>query len=336
MRINYYDLYEHQFESLVIAICQKILGIGVQGFSKGPDGGRDAIFKGTATCFPSENSPISGKIIIQAKHTDDVSGKFSDSHFSGETKSSTISKEILKIKRLRQKGELEHYILFSNRRLGSEADSNIKQRISDSTGIESVYLIGIECLDCYIKSYPEVIRIADINNPFETPLRINPDDIAEIIIAISKYSDIFKQAFERDDPIMRVRFESKNIINHLSEDYANVIKRDYMMYFESVKRFLEQFENSGYLDMYRNSSEEFNLKIIEHKRDYQTFDQILNHLYDLLINRDSDLRKNKKLTRLILYYMYWNCDIGNEHIEDVEDEKRCLNRQNSHTQIKLL
>ncbi len=335
MRINYYDLYEHQFENLVIAICQKILGIGVQGFSKGPDGGRDAIFKGTANCFPSKNSPIRGKIIIQAKHTDDVAGKFSDSHFSGEIKSSTLSKEIPKIKRLRQKGEIDHYILFSNRRLGGEADSNIKKRISDATGVESVYLIGSEGLDGYIKLYPEVIRIADIH-PFETPLRINPDDIAEIIIAISKYSDIFKQAFEKDDPIMRVKFESKNIINHLSEEYVQIIKRDYMMNFYPVKKFLEHFENRKYLDLYRNSAEDFNLQVIEHKRDYHTFDQVLNHLYDILINRDSDLRKNKKLTRLMLFYMYWNCDIGKEHIEDDKDEKRCLSQQNSHTQIKLL
>lgn len=39
MKFEYVDLYEEQFENLVIAVCQKILGIGVKGFAKGPDGG---------------------------------------------------------------------------------------------------------------------------------------------------------------------------------------------------------------------------------------------------------------------------------------------------------
>ncbi len=337
MRINYYDLYEHQFESLVIAICQKILGIGVQGFSKGPDGGRDAIFKGIANCFPSEKSPISGKFIIQAKHTDKVAEKFSAPSFSGKRKTSVLSNEIPKIKRLWQNSELDHYLLFSNRRLGGQTDSDIKKRISDESGVESVYIIGIDDLDRYIKIYPEVIRIADIH-PFEMPLRINPDDIAEVIIAISKSLDRFKDVFQdkSDDPIKRVKFELKNTINSLSEEYAQHIKQDYMMDFNLVKRFLEHPENIKYIDMYKNTAEEFNLKIIAHKREYQIFDHILNRLYDLLVDRDSDLKKNKRLTRLMLYYMYWNCDIGKEHIEHTERGKRCLNRQNSRTQIKLL
>lgn len=33
-------------------------------------------------------------------------------------------------------------------------------------------------------------------------------------------------------------------------------------------------------------------------------------MIELLIARDSDLHKNKKLTRIMVYYMYYNCDIG--------------------------
>lgn len=43
MKYAYEDLSEDQFEQLVALICQKLLGISVQPFAKGPDGGRDAL-----------------------------------------------------------------------------------------------------------------------------------------------------------------------------------------------------------------------------------------------------------------------------------------------------
>ncbi len=38
----------------------------------------------------------------------------------------------------------------------------------------------------------------------------------------------------------------------------------------------------------------------------------MEYLIDLLFARDPILRKreHKRLTRAVLFYMYWNCDIG--------------------------
>jgi hypothetical protein len=60
MKYAYEDLSPDQFESLVVLLCQRVLGISVQGFAKGPDGGRDAKFIGTAELHPSKASPWSG------------------------------------------------------------------------------------------------------------------------------------------------------------------------------------------------------------------------------------------------------------------------------------
>lgn len=32
----------------------------------------------------------------------------------------------------------------------------------------------------------------------------------------------------------------------------------------------------------------------------------------MLIDRDYDLKVNKRLTRIVFYYMYWNCDLGSD------------------------
>ena len=69
-------------------------------------------------------------------------------------------------------------------------------------------------------------------------------------------------------------------------------------------------------DMFSDNSvlqtiiDEFNFKIIAKRQNYQLFDEVMNYLADLLFNRDPVLKKNQKLTRVMLFYMCWNCDIG--------------------------
>ena len=41
-------------------------------------------------------------------------------------------------------------------------------------------------------------------------------------------------------------------------------------------------------------------------------------IVDQLFNRDPTLSKHRKLTRIMLFYMYWNCDIG--EVEDAASQ----------------
>src|SRR6266446_3923647 len=67
MKYAYEDMSSKQFEDLIVFICQRILGISVQGFSTGPDGARDAKFVGTAELHPSKAAPWKGTVIIQGE-----------------------------------------------------------------------------------------------------------------------------------------------------------------------------------------------------------------------------------------------------------------------------
>ena len=66
MKYAYEDLGEDQFEQLVVLLCRQLLGMGVQGFAKGVDGGRDAKFIGVAQLLPSKAAPWNGTVIVQA------------------------------------------------------------------------------------------------------------------------------------------------------------------------------------------------------------------------------------------------------------------------------
>lgn len=62
----------------MVLLCRRLLGVFLQGFAKGPDGGRDAKFVGTAELHPSRTVPWFGTTTVQAKHTNDYKRNFSE------------------------------------------------------------------------------------------------------------------------------------------------------------------------------------------------------------------------------------------------------------------
>lgn len=311
MKYAYEDLSPEQFESLVVFLCQQLLGISVQGFSKGPDGGRDARFVGTAECVPSRNKPWEGTVIVQAKHTNGYNKRFLDADFfSTDPGDTVIGKEIPRIRKLKASNALDHYMLFSNRRLSGNANEVICAHLSKEIGIPlgSLYLCGIEQLEVWLKTFPRVTILANID-PVDSPLIVSPDELAELVEAFARNQQILQSAVDKP-PTPRVSYADKNALNNMSEEYARLQRQNYLKDTAQIQAFLAAPENLPLRQLYETVVTEFQLKITAKKKDHQTFDDILEYLTDLLFGRDPVLRSNKRLTRAMLFYMYWNCDIG--------------------------
>lgn len=307
MRYALHDLNPTSFEELVVELCTELLGLGVQAFGPGPDGGRDGQFTGTADAYPSRSAPLSGKMIIQAKHTIDAIGKFSDVEFSGASPKSTLSEELPRIKALYEAGRLDHYFLFSNRRLGGIANQSIQDRIADQTGVTSVHLFGVEQMERLIKRSPfAATKLQDFE--YALPLRASPDELAEVITAIASVQ--IDCPGTSVTPLQRTAFKKKNELNGLSDEYAMLITRNYLKHFSTVESFLNDPVNQEVLSSYNDAVDEFSAKLVAHRGDFESYDKLLNYLESQLIKRDGDLKANKKLTRTVFYFMYWSCDIG--------------------------
>lgn len=317
MKFAYEDLSDDQFEILIVLLCQRLLGISVQGFAKGPDGGRDAKFVGTAELHPSKAAPWVGMTIIQAKHTNGYNRSFSELDFYSESSSNTVlGKEVPRVKKLRAAKQLDHYMLFANRRLAGNAETEIRDHIAAQCGVpvSSIYLCGLEQLELWLKRFPEVAQEAKLD-PVDSPLIVSPDDLAEVVQALARQKDGLTALLD-DPPTPRVTYEKKNVLNNMTAEYAKAQRRKYLKETTQIRTFLAAPENIELLRMYESVVDEFQLKIIAKRKDYQTFDEVIEYLVDLLFNRDPVLRQHahKRLTRAVLFYMYWNCDIG-----EVED-----------------
>lgn len=312
MKYAYEDLSPEQFETLVVFLCQQLLGISVQGFSKGPDGGRDAKFVGTAELHPSTSAPWIGTVIVQAKHTNGVNRTFSDADFFSAANGdhTVIGKEIPRIKNLKAKSGIDHYMLFSNRRLSGIAEETIRGHISKECGLPtgSIYLCGIEQIESWLKTFPRVAILANID-PVDSPLIVSPDDLAELIEAFARNQEIIQSAVD-NPPTPRVSYADKNTLNNMSKEYAKLQRRNYLKDTAQIQAFLAAPENQRLRQLYETVVTEFQLKITAKRKSHQSFDDVLEYLTDLLFRRDSVLRANKRLTRAMLFYMYWHCDIG--------------------------
>lgn len=313
MKFAYEDLSDDQFEKLIVFLCQRLLGISVQGFAKGPDGGRDAKFVGTAELHPSKAAPWVGTTIVQAKHTNGYNRNFSESDFFSTTAQNTVlGKEIPRVKKLREGKQLDHYMLFANRRLAGNAQSEICEYLAAQCGIpsSSIYLCGLEQLEVWLKTFPDVAGKADLD-PVDSPLIVSPDDLAEVVQALARQKEGVSALLD-DPPTTRVTYEQKNVLNNMSAEYAKAQRRKYLKETAQIRAFLAAPENLELLHVYESVVDEFELKIIAKRKDYQTFDEVMEYLVDLLFNRDPVLRQHahKRLTRAVLFYMYWNCDIG--------------------------
>ena len=313
MKFDYEDLSDAQFETLVVFLCQRLLGISVQGFAKGPDGGRDAKFVGTAELHPSRAAPWVGTTIIQAKHTSGYNRNFSESDFFSATAQNTVlGKEIPRVKKLRENKQIDHYMLFANRRLAGNAESEIRAYLAKQCGIpaSSIYLCGLEQLEVWLKTFPDVAGKADLD-PIDSPLTVSPDDLAEVVQALARQRNEVSAVLD-DPPTTRVKYAQKNALNDMTAEYAKAQLKRYLKETAQIQAFLAAPENLELLRMYESVVDEFQLKIIAKRKDYQTFDAVMEYLVDLLFNRDPVLRQHahKRLTRAVLFYMYWNCDIG--------------------------
>lgn len=293
-------LTDAEFENLTALICSEILGTGTVVFSVGKDGGKDGRFKGKANNFPSKSEPWNGKIIIQAKHTHRSNASCSDSDFQ-----SILKKTVLpSITKLKNNDEVDFYLLFTNRKLSGIQDAKIEDIFDAKTEVEN-RLIGLETIEFWLKQYPVIAKTLKLNRLL-LPLNFNENDLREIV---NSFSRLDKKISELPK-IPKRNIELKNKLNNLSKEYFdNVIKKN-LIYLEQIRDFLMDEINLDYLNKYENTIDDINAKIIIHRKDYEKFEMILEFLYDFIIENNSELLEKRRLVRLFLHYMYYNCDIG--------------------------
>lgn len=154
-KYNLHQLNELEFENLIQSLLKKIIGKGTITFGRGPDGGREATYSGSAP-YSSETNNWAGEWIFQAKYHDIyiISPRQAQKILVKELK-----EEINKI--INRKISLNNYILATNVPLSSTHLSGTHDKISNIVSeykerIQNIQVWGYDEICRYLDQSPEI------------------------------------------------------------------------------------------------------------------------------------------------------------------------------------
>jgi hypothetical protein len=298
------------FEDLVNTICQKILGTGVISFSPGKDGGRDGKFIGTAQSFPDNINPWSGKFIIQAKWSGDPYASCSDSDFE-----KIVKDEILKIKKLKDTGDIDYYLLFTNRKYTGVKGEQLLKKIVAETGVENSVIIGKETINNNLNQHKEIVRLYRLDL-HHIPFDFSDEEIKNIILAFKQQlpsieNDIKAEVDRIKHDFAFIDKKEKNKKNRLGEEYfQNEIAAKSLMDFEKIERFLALPQNEELKDYYFDVVSELSNLITIKRDNFDAFEEIFLFIYKMVCDGSNELKGTKRHVTTLLHYMYFECLIG--------------------------
>lgn len=306
----YENLNDTEFEDLVIRICKEILGIGCKTFSIGKDGAKDSWFTGTAQYYPSTASPWSGTFNIQAKHTKTYNASCSDHDFS-VNKTSILAKEIERLKELKVTTPFSNYILFTNRKLTGGGHTSIVNMLQSGIGITNTEIIGREQINTYLTDYPHIADQFGLYK-FVAPLRFYEKELKDVIIVFAENSkSLSTDTKDYVKSFSIIEKEKKNELNNLSKEYFEFLKNHSLQYFEEIEKFLRDPKNEKYTKMYSNTVSDLQEAITIERSRFNEFEHVIKHLVDYIVNNNEDkLRDLRRIVRVFIHFMYFNCDIG--------------------------
>ena len=305
------EINDIKFEELINTICQKILGIGVITFAEGKDGGRDGKFDGTAENYPSKVDSWKGKFIIQAKHTSNPNASCSDSDFE-----KLINIEIPKIKILKNEGEIDNYLIFTNRKYTGIKGERLLKKIKKETRLKNIAIIGKENINnLYLNQNRDIVKLFQLDK-HHIPFDFSDEEIKDIIIEFKK--QLPKISDEVKAKVSDVKYDFndiekdiKNQKNFLSlEYYQNEILSKSLMDFDKIKYFLEDEINSDFKDYYYDIASELSGMITLRRDNFDAFEELIIFIYQKITDGSNELKGSKIHIKTLLHYMYMNCEIG--------------------------
>lgn len=301
------------FEVFAIACCAKILGRGVAGFSKGPDGGRDGTFSGTTNNFPSAAKPWKTEgskiVVIQAKHTQKLNLTTGLKDFRD-----IIEGELPKLKQMVKSENIGFYLLMTNRKETGKSHPELINLIHQQTGLpyENIAILGREYLDRLISSYPEIIREAGLEHLIEVYAELlTTSHIADVIRKCKLLVALTNSQTQDDNSLLeRCDLATKNEKNNASPNFAEIMMHYFDPYIKQIDDVLRNPENSALKEDYKDL-------VLDTKAKLEALysDNYINRRLEDLISHFVESEKShgkdfEKRVRVLVYYMYWNCDIG--------------------------
>ena len=178
--------------------------------------------------------------------------------------------------------------------------------------MKQAWLLGNKDIQELLLDYPEIVKDTGLNI-LRSPILFTPDDIREVVSEFFRQKSSITQAFDsahdfKDYP----GIEEKNKINNLSARYYEYIRSNSLPIFAQIESFLKNPRNVEFSEQYHAVADELRGQLIVHRERFDHFDDALEHVFQLIHERSTELKKAslRRLVKIFVHYMYCDCDIG--------------------------
>lgn len=217
-----------------------------------------------------------------------------------------------KVTALATEGELEYYLLFTNRALTGGMEKKLVQQLERIKGVKNAWIIADDSIRQHLDLTPSIWTSLGFSQALT--FRFEPQDLNEVVRAFHAVASGNTTQFSSAGDFRFVNKDKKNAVNGLTRQYYEYMQRDSLPHFGKIKSFLQDERNADLKDFYHDAADELKQKIITFRSQFHTFDEILTHVFDLIVSNNEVLRGKKRLVRTFLHYMYFDCDVG-DHAE---------------------
>lgn len=140
---------------------------------------------------------------------------------------------------------------------------------------------------------------------------ITPQDIANILEEFSiQQGGLLMNISNSINNMVRTDVVTKNAINNLSKEYFTYIQQESLPFFDQVKDFLELFVNRRFKKIYYNITNDLQKIILLKKDEFDKFDQVFDLIEKDCLSTIPKLSDERRTLRILLHFMYFQCDIG--------------------------
>ncbi|MEV6704290.1 hypothetical protein [Micromonospora wenchangensis] len=182
---------ERPFEDLCRALAVHVLGVGIQAFGDGPDGGREASFEGPLT-YRGASGPWIGYGVLQAKYRRSGHGN-KDTEWLRQQITSELDAWLDPVRQRVTAGRRPEYLIIA---------TNVRLSSVPSTG-------GIDRIERLLREYADRLSLKDIAlwdaNSLSMYLDANPE-VRQSFLHLIASTDVLAKAFttlDRLDSVLR-------------------------------------------------------------------------------------------------------------------------------------
>jgi hypothetical protein len=160
----------------------------------------------------------------------------------------------------------------------------------------------------------EAIKILEsyvVKFKFDFVEDLTPNDVVEILKEFNKQNpQLISLVSPEIAKIQRTGFSEKNTLNNLSEGYIKLIQQSSLPFFEQLSSFLSKVENQEIKEIYLNIVGDLQKVILVKRSEYVFFDEIFTIIEETCKAKFPELVKNRRKLQILLHFMYFQCDIG--------------------------